>query len=97
MQVFNQEEREAAGFRQLAAEGLKVANSYAIYQGLVEGAGRLAINVGTVALLSFGGKSHGRNSVLTCVGPGSLTGRHCFILLLLCSCFWLRTSWSARS
>ncbi|GAB4822090.1 hypothetical protein N2152v2_009136 [Parachlorella kessleri] len=55
VQVFGQEEREAAGFRELAAKGLRVSNSYAMYQGLVEGAGRLAVNVGTIALLGLGG------------------------------------------
>ena len=59
LQVFGQEAREAAGFRELAAKGLRVANSYAMYQGLVEGAGRLAVNVGTIALLGLGGERPG--------------------------------------
>lgn len=53
--MFGQEEREASAFRGLAAQGYRVAGKYALYQGLVEGAGRLAVNVGTVSLLGFGG------------------------------------------
>lgn len=60
MQVFGQEEREAAGFKRLAGAGFEVAQQYAIYQGLVEGAGRLAVNVGTVSLLGFGGGRAGQ-------------------------------------
>lgn len=55
VQVFGQQEREAASFRGLTAEGYRVAKQYAVYQGLVEGAGRLAVNVGTISLLGFGG------------------------------------------
>lgn len=72
MQVFGQEAREAAGFRSLATEGYRVARKYAVYQGLVEGAGRLAVNVGTVSLLGFGGESGGavqHPSSFPCAAP----------------------------
>ena len=55
VQVFAAEAREAAAFRGLSASGLDLAERYAAFQGAVEGAGRLAVNVGTVALLGLGG------------------------------------------
>ncbi|KAL4429575.1 hypothetical protein ABPG77_008624 [Micractinium sp. CCAP 211/92] len=55
VQVFAQQEREAAAFSQLSDSAYEMSRKYALFQGIVEGAGRLAVNVGTVALLGFGG------------------------------------------
>lgn len=55
VQVFAQQAREAAAFGQLSKQGLELSRKYALFQGIVEGAGRLAVNIGTVALLGFGG------------------------------------------
>jgi ABC-type multidrug transport system fused ATPase/permease subunit len=55
VQVFAQQEREAGAFAKLSGSGYQLAQRYAFFQGVVEGAGRLAVNVGTVALLGFGG------------------------------------------
>jgi ABC-type multidrug transport system fused ATPase/permease subunit len=55
VQVFNQEAREAAAYEALSQEGYAVARRCAVFQGAVEGAGRLAVNVGTLSLLGLGG------------------------------------------
>ncbi|PRW60036.1 ABC transporter B family member 28 isoform X2 [Chlorella sorokiniana] len=55
VQVFAQERREADAFARLSASGYSMAERYAVFQGIVEGSGRLAVNVGTVALLGLGG------------------------------------------
>ena len=55
VQVFAAEDREAAAFEAASRRGLELAERFALFQGLVEGAGRLAVNIGTVSLLFFGG------------------------------------------
>ncbi|PSC68391.1 ABC transporter permease [Micractinium conductrix] len=55
VQVFAAEGREAGAFEALDSSGYRMARRYAFFQGIVEGAGRLAVNVGTMALLGFGG------------------------------------------
>lgn len=55
VQVFGQEEREVAAYSVAAGRVYEVARRYAFFQGMVESAGRLAVNIGTVALLGVGG------------------------------------------
>lgn len=55
VQIFAQEDREAVEYGNLAREGYNLARKCAYFQGAVEGAGRLAVNVGTLSLLSIGG------------------------------------------
>ncbi|KAL4458414.1 hypothetical protein ABPG75_013279 [Micractinium tetrahymenae] len=55
VQVFAQQEREAAAFAQLSEGALVLSRKYAFFQGIVEGTGRLAVNVGTMSLLGLGG------------------------------------------
>ena len=55
VQVFDQQQREAEAFRQLSEGGYRLAQKFALFQGIVEGCGRLAVNFGTLALLAVGG------------------------------------------
>lgn len=55
VQLFAAEDREGVAYEALTAKGLVLARRCAKFQGLVEGAGRLAVNVGTVSLLGLGG------------------------------------------
>lgn len=55
VQVFAQEERETQSYSFLIDRGVKLAKKLALFQGAVEGGGRLAVNVGTLTLLGVGG------------------------------------------
>lgn len=55
VQLFAQEEQEGIEYEGLANQGYKLARRCAYFQGVVEGAGRLAVNVGTLMLLGLGG------------------------------------------
>ena len=55
VQLFAAEDREGTSYGALTQEGYAMAQKCATFQGIVEGAGRLAVNVGTLSLLGLGG------------------------------------------
>ncbi len=55
VQLFATEDREAAAYAELTQKGYSLARRCAAFQGVVEGAGRLAVNIGTLSLLALGG------------------------------------------
>jgi len=55
VKVFAAEDREAASYGILTQEGYNLATKCAMFQGLVEGYSRLAINTTTLSLLAIGG------------------------------------------
>jgi ATP-binding cassette, subfamily B, bacterial len=55
VKVFAAEDREAASYGTLTQEGYNLATKCAMFQGLVEGYSRLAINTTTLSLLAIGG------------------------------------------
>jgi ATP-binding cassette, subfamily B, bacterial len=55
VQLFAQEDRESTAYASLADNAFDLARRCAVFQGTVEGAGRLAVNVGTLSLLGLGG------------------------------------------
>ena len=55
VQIFAAEDREAGEYAELTQEGYAMARRCAVFQGIVEGAGRLAVNIGTLSLLGLGG------------------------------------------
>eukprot|EP00887_Chlorella_sp_A99_P006287 scaffold3.g6287.t1 len=55
VQVFDAQRREAEAFAALSEEGYALAKRFALFQGMVEGFGRLAVNVGALTLLCVGG------------------------------------------
>ena len=55
VQLFAAEDREGEAYKALTYKGYTLAEQCATFQGIVEGAGRLAVNVGTLSLLALGG------------------------------------------
>lgn len=55
VQLFTAEDKESRMYDSLNERVLSMARTCAAFQGIVEGAGRLAVNAGTLSLLGFGG------------------------------------------
>lgn len=55
VQVFAQEEKESEVYTEKIDKVVDIAKKLALFQGMVEGGGRLAVNCGTLSLLFFGG------------------------------------------
>lgn len=55
VQLFGQEGREGRAYAGLCEEEYGIAKEMAWFQGLVEGAGRFAVNMGALSLLAIGG------------------------------------------
>lgn len=55
VQLFGQEEKESREYKKHCEEEYSIAHQCAVFQGLVEGAGRFAVNMGALSLLAIGG------------------------------------------
>lgn len=55
VQLFGQEEHESVAYKMRCDEEYDIARQCALFQGLVEGAGRFAVNMGALSLLAIGG------------------------------------------
>ena len=55
VQLFGQEVHESSDYKNYCEEEYDIARQCALFQGLVEGAGRFAVNMGALSLLAIGG------------------------------------------
>jgi ABC-type multidrug transport system fused ATPase/permease subunit len=55
VQLFGKEDAESSGYSQFCDQEYDIARQCATFQGLVEGAGRFAVNMGALSLLAIGG------------------------------------------
>ena len=55
VQLFGKEDAESSGYSEYCDQEYDIARQCATFQGLVEGAGRFAVNMGALSLLAIGG------------------------------------------